>query len=202
MKTLDEIAIEHGTDKATKHPITPHGYCPHYERCFSAMRDDPIKLLEIGVGGGESIRTWLEFFPNAKVFGVDLTKETNQWNTANPKESDPRYVFAQGDQSDETFWKGFIADHGKDWDIIIDDGGHFSNQIIISFNSLWPAVRARGFYCIEDLGVCYGQGSIFIPEGWPKHMEFIKTKLDEINLKDEMEWMGFSKELAIIRKKQ
>jgi len=197
--TLDEIAIKHGTDKATTHPVKGHGYAPHYARFFDELRNSPIKFLEIGVGGGESIRTWLEYFPNASIFGVDNVVNTNPWNT--PKSGiHGRYTFVSGDQSDETMWKCLTADYGTDWDIIIDDGGHYADQVITSYKFLWKHVRSGGLYCIEDLAVAYG-GPPFTPSGWPNHMDFIKDKLDDINLRDDIESLNFSKELAIITKK-
>lgn len=200
MKTLDEIAIECQTDRATAFTRTygkPHGYAPQYDRLFSSLRDKPVKMLEIGVGGGESIQMWLQYFPKAKVFGVDTTHDTNPWDK--PGTTD-RYTFVNGDQSCKTFWACFLADYGGDWDIVCDDGGHFSNQIITSFECLWPALAPGGLYAIEDLGVSYGEGSIFLSPNWPNHMDFIKGKLDEINLGTEIEWAHFSKELAVFKK--
>ena len=153
--TLDEIAIKYGTDKATQHPIKGHAYAPHYATFFDPIREKPIKLLEIGVGGGESIMTWLEYFPNARVFGVDIVQGTNDWNTVGLN-TNPRYTFTCGSQSDPTFWECFKADYGLDWDVIIDDGGHCSDQVITSFNGMWKSVKSGGLYCVEDLGVAYG----------------------------------------------
>lgn len=132
MQTLDQIAIEQQTDKATVFTRTyakPKGYAPHYAAQFDAIRNDPIKLLEIGVGGGESIRTWLEYFPNARVFGVDNVQGTNPWNTVGDK-PDLRYTFVTGDQGDTTFWKCFVADYGLNWNVIVDDGSHFSRFVL------------------------------------------------------------------------
>jgi hypothetical protein len=203
MKTLDEIAIEHGTDKATQFTRTyakPHGYTPHFERVFAPFRFLSIKFLEIGVGGGESIRTWLEYFPNALVFGVDNVCGTNPFNSPGNREFQ-RYTFNCGDQTDTTFWKCFVANHGADFDVIIDDGGHYNDQIIITLTELWPIVRSGGLYCIEDLGVGTSGDSVFVKPEFPRHMDFIKGKLDEINAADSIAWMQFSKELAIFCKR-
>jgi len=198
--TLDEIAIKHGTDKATYHPGRAHCYTPYYEKFFEPIRELPLKFLEIGVGGGESMRTWLEYFPNANIFGIDIVSKTNPWNTVHMA-PDPRYKFVCGSQSDPTFWKCFAVDYGVDWDVIVDDGGHQSDQIIISFEGMWPHVKSGGLYCIEDLGVAYGEGSVFIPKGWPNHMAFIMDRLNDINLfSNDLESLHFSNELAIMRK--
>jgi len=199
IKTLDEICVECGTDKASVHPVKGHGYAFHYEKWFSPVRCSAVKLLEIGVGGGESIRAWLEYFGDTKIFGVDIVQNTNIYNTRSCNST--KYTFTHGIQESEVFWQCFIADHGKDWDIIIDDGGHFNNQVVTSFKCLWPVLKSGGLYCIEDLGVSYGAGSIFLTPGWPNHMDFIKDMLDQINHGDEIESLYFAKELAIIRKK-
>lgn len=203
MKTLDELAIEHQTDRATVFNRTyakPHGYAPHYDRVLSPIRLDPVKLLEIGVGGGEGVRMWLDYFSNgSQIYGVDNQRDTNPWDTPGKR---GRYTFCQGDQSCATFWACFIADYGKEWDIIIDDGSHRNDHIITTFQSLWQYIKPGGFYCIEDLGVGYGAGSVFVKDGFPSHMEFVKNQLDNINWSGyDIDYMQFSKELCVMRKK-
>lgn len=199
IRTLDEIAIQHGTDKASKHPVLGHDYCRVYERFFKRHRFSLVKILEIGVGGGESIRTWLDYFPHGSVFGVDNVQGTNDWNTVGHR-LDPRYCFTYGDQSDPTFWQCYAVDYGLDWDIIIDDGGHFNNQIIIAFNGLWPILREGGLYCIEDLGVAYGAGSVFVKPEWPNHIDWLRQRIDQMNTGNEIDFLHLTKELAIIKK--
>jgi demethylmacrocin O-methyltransferase len=200
MKTLDEIAIHRGTDKASIHPTGAHDYARHYDEVFSPLRKDPLKILEIGVGGGESIMTWLDYFPNATVFGVDINSNTNQWNS--PDEDIVRYRFVQGDQSSAAFWETFLQNHHGDWDIIIDDGGHFADQVIQTYRSLWDSLRPGGLYCIEDIGVSYGAGSVFLKEGWPSHIDFMRERLDWVNQNVGIDWMRCSKELMIFKKAQ
>jgi hypothetical protein len=204
MSTLDEIAIRYGTDKATVFTRTyakPHGYTLHLEPFFAPLRDQPIKFLEIGAAGGESIKTWLEYFPNAKVFGVDNNQGTNPWNTVDSG-ADPRYTFVYGDQTDKTMWACFAVNYGADWDVVLDDGSHTSQGIITAFNCLWPLVKSDGLYVIEDLGVCYGAGSVFLSPGFPCHMDWLRGLLDEMNNgRGDIESVHFSRELAIIKKR-
>lgn len=206
MKTsgdLDQIGVRNQTDKAslfTREHNNPHDYLRHMEKFFEPLRHEPIKFLEIGVGGGESIRTWIEYFTEAKIFGVDIVQSTNPYNTVGSGVH-PRYTFVQGDQSCETFWKCFLADYGKDWNAITDDGGHCANQIITTHTMLWPNVASGGLYIIEDLNVAYGAGSIFCTPGWQNHIAFLKDKVDEVNQGSIIDFIYFSKELAIIGKK-
>jgi hypothetical protein len=88
MKTLDEIGIFHQTDKASQFTRTyakPHDYLRHVEPFFAPMRPHRISLVEIGAAGGESIKTWLDYFDDALVFGVDIVQGTNPYNTVGSK---------------------------------------------------------------------------------------------------------------------
>lgn len=205
MKSLDQIAIEQQTDRAsvfTRTYAKPHDYARHYDKLFAHLRHQPVKMLEIGAAGGEGIKMWDEYFdnPDSRIFGVDIVANTNPWNTPG---TTLRYTFNQGDQSSETFWACWLADHGGDLDIVVDDGGHYNDGIITSFNSLWPAVRPGGFYAVEDLGCSYGS-SIFVKPGFPTHMQWLKSFVDFMNTNEHapgVDSIYFSKELAVFKKK-
>jgi demethylmacrocin O-methyltransferase len=204
MDSLDAIAIRCQTDRAsvfTRTYAKPHDYARHYDKLFTPIRLNPVKLLEIGAAGGEGIRMWLEYFWIGKVYGVDIVSNTNPWNT--PSKAIDRYTFNCGDQSSPTFWACWLADHGGDLDIVIDDGGHYNDGIITSFECLWPAVKPGGFYAIEDLGCSYDQATIFVKHGWPSHMQWLKSFIDLMNTggSPEVESIYFSKELAVFKKK-
>jgi len=204
MKTLDEIAIRHGTDKATQFTRThaqPKGYTVHYEKFFTPLRHTPVKLVEIGVGGGESVRTWLDYFDAAWVIGIDNVSGTNEWNT--PKqfgagmEQFDRYGFMAADQTDPVFWACFTADVKQTIDIAIDDGSHEPRAVQISFAGLWPLIKPGGLYCIEDLGCG------FTSPGCQTHWEWLATYLAPLmtgGLMD-LDSIYVAPQLAIIRKK-
>lgn len=203
MNTLDELFAQFGSDKSTVHP-NAHGYAKHYEAAFASIKNEPVRVLEIGVGSGASVKAWLDWFPKASVFGVDKNYGTNEWDTTDTRVN-PRYTFTPGDQSSQDFWKLFIIQYGSGWDIIVDDGGHYADQVITSFNCLWPHVKSGGFYAIEDLNVAYPDlwekyGDQFVKPPWINHMDFVKGKLDVINRKNEIDSMRFSKELCILQK--
>jgi SAM-dependent methyltransferase len=180
----------------------PHDYCKDLETFLNPIRDRPVKMLEIGCGGGESARAWLEFFshPESKIVSLDIVKETNDFNTP-AIHPDSRYSFCHGDQGSETTWACFLADFGSDWDFICDDGSHQNDHIITTFNALWPHVKSGGVYAIEDLGVD-GPGSVFVKDGFPRHTEWI-GQLTEQSLRGEnnIEHVLQFGELAILQKK-
>src|SRR6202034_3319751 len=76
---LGTLALLYGTDKNGG-----HFYTQHYQRYFSHLRNQPIRLLEIGVGGysdlndgAASLRMWKRFFPKAQIVGIDLYDKTH-----------------------------------------------------------------------------------------------------------------------------
>jgi len=207
-KTLDEIMLKHGADKASSHPAGGHDYARHYDRFFGALRDQKILLLEIGVGSGNSHRGWLDYFPHAIVFGVDQVHSTNAWNTPGPLSIDHlneiaqadgfgRYTFQRASQADFTFWKCLAADYPLDWTIIIDDGSHMIDDVVKTFDCAWPLVAHGGFYCIEDLGVGGTPGSVFLKPGYPTHMQFVHSLMERA----DVDGFNYANELAILRKK-
>ena len=57
---LSELALKHGTDKNST-----HYYTCHYEQHLERFRHEPVRLLEIGVGGYEDPSLggqWKEYF--------------------------------------------------------------------------------------------------------------------------------------------
>jgi len=124
-------------------------YLTHYEKEFAEFRSRKIKLLEIGVKDGESLKMWKDYMhPDSKVYGIEL----NPVPLASFNESG--IVILYGDQTDIHFLKT-VQEHGP-FDIIIDDGGHTMFQMRTSFEYLFRyALSDNGLYVIEDLGTSY-----------------------------------------------
>jgi glycosyltransferase involved in cell wall biosynthesis len=167
---LDALAKASGTDKSS----LCHNYTRYYDRYFASIRQRPLKLLEIGVEKGRSIRTWEEFFPNAEIFGIDVDPACRQYGSERTR------IFI-GDQADERFLRSVAQTAGGSFDIIIDDGGHFMHQQKASFKVLFEYVAPGGIYVIEDLHTSYWErygGGIGKPD---TTMAFLKDLLDEVN---------------------
>ncbi|WP_420859278.1 tetratricopeptide repeat protein [Marivivens marinus] len=145
---LSKLAIRHGTDK-----FGYHDYTPNYHKLFQHLRDQPIKLLEIGVGGyqdadrgGQSLATWRDYFPNAEITGIDIQKKTLDLGD--------RVKIFQGSQVDPEFLKQVVAERGP-FDIIIDDGSHQNAHVVESFGYLWPDLVPGGIYVAEDVQTAF-----------------------------------------------
>jgi len=156
MGVLHELALKHGSDKAD------HGFCDFYDEAFGKYRDRLGLMLEVGIKDGASHHMWLDYFPHAKVVGMDLGVEGNRslWPT------DDRFLFFIGDQGklsdlrriakSKRTARWFVTpcttpDLGGYFDLIVDDGGHTMWQQQLTFAFLWPHVRPGGWYVIEDL---------------------------------------------------
>lgn len=126
---------------STDKNMSGHGYNISYERFLSDMRFNVKKVVEIGTRQG-SIMLWLNYFPNCKLYGIDLI---------DPRFKSDRFVYENLDQGNESHLDYFIKKHGKYFDIIIDDGPHTTPEQIISFNKLFINLVPGGVYVIEDL---------------------------------------------------
>jgi demethylmacrocin O-methyltransferase len=140
--SLDSLALRYGADKSSK----VHGYTRAYERHFAPFRQSPVVLLEIGIGGGASLRTWRDYFPRGKVFGLDVAD-------CKPLEAHGVWTF-QGSQADEDVLERLLFRTGP-LDVVIDDGSHRWSDQIASFRKLYPHVTPGGYYVVEDLHTSY-----------------------------------------------
>jgi hypothetical protein len=147
-KDLRKLAEIYETDKEGV-----HFYAKHYQHHFQSFRRKKFNLLEIGVGGyedprsgGNSLRMWKAYFPNAGIYGIDIYNKTHH--------DEKRIKTFRGNQTDENFLKDVMAKIGGA-DIIIDDGSHYNDEVIKTFRILFPLLNNGGIYVIEDLQTSY-----------------------------------------------
>ena len=145
MKSLLEISKSFNTDKSTS-----KSFLNRYEKYFEHIRDNNLKILELGVFKGGSLLMWREYFQNSLVVGLDI----NQC----PLDSLPeRVCFYQGQQNDEILLNKIFKECAPDgFDIIIDDASHVGVISRASFQFLFPnCLKKGGYYVIEDWGTGY-----------------------------------------------
>ena len=130
---LKELTIKYDVDALEL------GYTQHYDQLLSDVTNDFTKVLEIGVETGRSHRLWLEYFPNATVYGYDIFEfgydELQRLQKGNPFLD--RSVMFKGDQSNVEDLDRFKSEHGADFDIIIDDGGSIKEMAGRSGPAFW-----------------------------------------------------------------
>lgn len=146
---LSELAEVYKTDKREE----LHGYTKVYEEYFAPLRNKPITFLEIGFFNGASARMWDEYFSEAKLHFIDNVPDS--FKEENIEGLSSRCAFHIVDQGDPQELQEFIEKSEKEFDVIIDDGGHKPFQQITSFEMLFPHLKSGGVYVIEDLHAAY-----------------------------------------------
>jgi predicted O-methyltransferase YrrM len=204
--TLDEIGLEHGTDKAS----TKNDFLSRYEPFLASKREGPVKLLEIGVLGGASIRTWRDYFENGTIIGADINPDVAKY-------ADDRIAIEIIDQSSPTDLEA-LASKGP-FDVIIDDGSHIWSHQILTLRKLLPVLKPEGIFIIEDLDTSHGKYKR--EYGSPGHVtahEYLqrisdwtvgiwvkdRAEIDDdflIEAAGTLEFVAFSRGAAILKKK-
>lgn len=168
---LTALADQFGSDKGVAHP-NGLNYMPLYAQYLARHGFDrlqSLRILEIGTNRGASLRTWAEYFPNAFVYGLDITR---QYEVAELL-AHPNIRTALANQGDRealrsAFKNAFYLDEGDRFDLIIDDGSHEQSDQQISLGYLFTHwLRAGGLYVVEDLitGENWWNGSVYNRKG-------------------------------------
>ena len=154
-----------------------HTYTPEYHALLTDTticdaRNDVKLVVEIGIGNiplmkgltaeayrpGASLRMWRDYFPNAQIVGCDILESVLF--------TENRITTFQTDQSDPTSLQTLLTNvqtiH-QYADLIIDDGSHEVEHMIISFKELWPLVKPGGLYIIEDIRLPFIERIVQLP---------------------------------------
>jgi len=119
-------------------------YFDIYHRHFKKFVGREVHILEIGVFSGGSMEMWREYFgPKCHVYGVDIEEACRVYENEYTK------IFI-GDQADRNFWKSFKNEVPR-VDIVIDDGGHKTEQQIVALEEMLPHISMGGVYLCEDI---------------------------------------------------
>jgi len=143
----------------------PDIYLNEYGRLFEPMRLVPIRLLELGVHQGSSMKMWEKYFPLATVVGLVAQARPEAFPT------DARFHFVCGAQDDPALLDQAIALAGGPFDIVIDDCSHLGCHTARSFAHLFiKGLKPGGIYVIEDICTAFTSGggwdaAPFVPPG-------------------------------------
>lgn len=192
---LDQLFNHYGSDK------TINGYAPIYHSLFKHLRNNPIDLLEIGIGTmipgvhssmvgyaldgykpGGSLRAWRDYFPQGKIIGCDVQPDTQF--------SEDRITTFLCDSTSKTSVEvaAEIILVDINFDIIIDDGSHRDEDQLKTLRNMYPLLKTGGYYIVEDI---YPNSKMSGP---------FHDQVKEI-CKDAMFYMNDKKNLLIISKR-
>ena len=152
---LQDIHIKYKTDKGTN-----HSYIDLYENIFSPKRTDELRVLEIGVLFGGSLKMWEEYFENSFIYGVEDFSQTDGQGYYGFEPINPELI--RSDLRTHVRIKLFefncenltaMRDNLKDltFDIIIDDGSHALIQQKNNLINYFTFLNQGGIYVCEDI---------------------------------------------------
>lgn len=137
-KKLDFLGKKNNTDKCS----FQHNYLNKYEFFFKELKDEPIRILELGVFNGSSLSTWADYFTKAQIYGVDIEEACSHYV------HDRCQVILQDLGDEELFKELYFIEPS----IIVDDASHYTSHQIKALYHLLPMLKTGGIYIIEDLG--------------------------------------------------
>jgi hypothetical protein len=156
MSDLKELFNKYGCDKAIK-----HNYHTIYEKYMAPRREDHINILEVGVFKGNSIEAWLDYFPNATIYGIDIFVRVKPENITVLNHN--RVKWARGDSTKSADIMALWPD--VKFDFIIDDGLHTPAANKDTFDNLIGKLAEGGKFFIEDVFPidCMSSSEMMIP---------------------------------------
>ena len=155
---LGQIFHSYGSDKDV------NGYTPIYHLLFDHLKEEPITMLEIGIGTmiphvpssmvgyaragykpGGSLRAWRDYFVNGTIYGVDVQPDT-QFS------DEPRITtFLANSTNSESVQELMHELNDIQFDIILDDGSHIDRDQFKTLANFYPHLKEGGIYIIEDI---------------------------------------------------
>lgn len=149
-----EANVRAGSDKVMR-----HGYHEAYGPFLAPyLRTPGIRILEIGVLHGKSLKLWQNLFPGHQLiagvcYGTFGSIKLNGFKS----QFSERAVLYHGDQSDSKFWKDVEEDlKGQKFDIIVDDGSHVPWHQIFTLETIFGTLlKEGGIYIVEDVETSY-----------------------------------------------
>lgn len=123
------------------------------------------------------MQVWQEYVPKASISFLEYDKACAATWKARVEASAGGTLYT-GDQADPAVLTEIVK-AGAQFDMIVDDGGHFANQMILSLELLWPLIKPGGFYVVEDIQCnyvpAYVQGDFGLRGTF---MRYLKHQLD------------------------
>ena len=168
--SLDFLFNHYNTDKGSVfNKNLGSGFTKFYEKHLNKFKNDNINILEIGSFSGASAAAFVKYFPNSKIYCLDINLRNFIYES--------KRIFPFGiDSANKKMLLNFLKkidffDKINYFDVIIDDGSHMLSDQLFSLNFFYRYVKKKGFYIIEDY--CF-------PEYFERNNDVEDYKVSEI----------------------
>lgn len=145
---------------------------PEYETIFEPLKDEKLKILEVGIFKGGFLLWLVDYFKNAEIIGIDLDL---------PEIKHERIKMLLCDQNDSEGLNQIGKTVGK-FNIIIDDASHKYNETKNTFTNLFQYLEDGGLYIIED----------FVAGYWPQNPAYRDLNLLVFQIAEGKKELGIS----------
>ena len=114
-------------------------YASQFIRLYARyLRGEPVRVAEIGVLNGASLRAMMRILPFAELYGFDVSKCGYDFSGV---------TMVTGDGYSAETWRSIPAD----FDLIIDDGSHRVEDMLRGIPVFVSHLRPGGVLMIEDI---------------------------------------------------
>jgi hypothetical protein len=127
-----------------KEKIKGHNYAIFYEKYFQDLKNNKIKILELGSHEGKGIASFYYYLPYAKLYGANINPFQMKFCS---KRIEEIYI----DVSSKKVIESFSGYFKEGFDIIIDDASHNIRDILLTLPILFKNLKRGGYYVIEDI---------------------------------------------------
>lgn len=144
--TIGEILLNYDTDKnkGASPERNGHYYGDSYQEIFSKFdKESNVNIMEVGVQKGGSVSAWKDYFPNSFVLGIDI----DDTRLEEYKRDDVEFILS--DIKDLSIKENTLISD-KLFDIIIDDGSHYTTDVVFFFENYLDKLNVNGYFIIED----------------------------------------------------
>lgn len=205
---LTKLSNKFGCDKSDKN----HRYTKIYNEYFHKDMNKKFNMLELGFGIGSSVKMWLSYFKNIRLFSIDNMKNLPEDKLLKKFIKENRFIFLSSDQIDKDKILSSL-NSVSDFYIIVDDASHIEEDQQFTFGFLFEKVSKGGYYIIEDLKCKRNHNKSFKVEA-EKTLKVLEDFIDTKNFKskvltkkqlkyinDNIESVSIFNKIAFIKKK-
>ena len=122
--------------------IKGHKYAVYYEMFIKKIKKKKLNILELGSFKGNATASFFFYFKNSFIYSVDLYPDLFIYKSKRIKN------FKVDNSSEKEL---LSLSKKKKYDLIIEDAGHYLKDQIISLFTLFPKLKKKGIYVVEEL---------------------------------------------------